>query len=155
VTCIETIARASVVVSKGTIRGVAVVNCERINRAVHRDMAPPIMATVNVTYRPNPGNSLGRKLIRFAHSIDSLEVLFFLYFPADRKSMNFFEESLVGRQIHSVHVDSEVSYIMLSDGTQITIRGWVIVERGPRSNVIEATEVCDRVLGNVPRIVGH
>jgi hypothetical protein len=42
--------------------------------------------------------------------------------------MNFFEKSLVGRQIHSVHVDSEVTYIMLSDGTHVTIRGVVLVE---------------------------
>jgi hypothetical protein len=69
--------------------------------------------------------------------------------------MNFFEESLVGRQIHSVHVDSEVTYIMLSDGTQITIRGWVVVERGPLSNVSEATDGCERVPQNLPRIVGH
>jgi hypothetical protein len=53
--------------------------------------------------------------------------------------MSFFEKSLIGREIHSVHVDSEVTYIMLSDGTQITIRGMVVVERGPLSSVIEAT----------------
>jgi hypothetical protein len=60
--------------------------------------------------------------------------------------MNFFEASLAGRQIHSVHVDSEVTYILLSDGTQITIRGWVVVERGALSSVVEATG---------PRVVGH
>jgi len=76
----------------------------------------------------------------------SVAVLYFIYFPADRESMNFFEESLIGRQIHSVHVDSEVTYFMLSDGTQITIRGWVVVERGARSSVFEATEACNRVL---------
>ena len=69
--------------------------------------------------------------------------------------MNFFEESLVGRQIHSVHVDSGVTYIMLSDGTQITIRGWVVVERGPRSSVTEASEASNRTVRNLPRIVGH
>jgi len=69
--------------------------------------------------------------------------------------MSFFENSLVGREIHSVHVDSEVTYIMLSDGTQVTIRGWVVVERGPRSSVIEATEGSNRALRNPPRIVGH
>ena len=68
--------------------------------------------------------------------------------------MNLFEKSLVGRQIHSVHVDSEVTYIMLSDGTQITIRGWVVVERGPLSS-IEATVAGEKVPRNVPRIVGH
>ena len=39
-----------------------------------------------------------------------------------------------------VHVDSEVTYIMLSDGTQITTRGWVVVERGLLSGVKEAIE---------------
>jgi hypothetical protein len=42
--------------------------------------------------------------------------------------MSFFEKLLVGKQIHSVHVDSEVTYIMLSDGTHVTIRGLVLVE---------------------------
>lgn len=69
--------------------------------------------------------------------------------------MSFFEESLVGRQIHSVHVDSEVTYIMLSDGTQITTRGWVIVERGAIISVTEATGAGEKVPRNVPRIVGH
>ena len=82
----------------------------------------------------------------------SLEMLFFLYYSADRKAMNFFERSLVGRQIHSVHVDSEVTYIMLSDGTQIKIRGWVVVERSPLSSVNEAP---NSALRNLPRIVGH
>jgi hypothetical protein len=68
--------------------------------------------------------------------------------------MNFFEEALVGRQIHSVHVDSEVTYIMLSDGTQITARGWVVVERGPLSSQ-EATQAGEKIPRNVPRIVGH
>ena len=68
--------------------------------------------------------------------------------------MNFFAESLVGRKIHSVHVDSEITYIMLGDGTQITIRGWVVIERGHRSSAIEATEAT-RALPNSPRIVGH
>lgn len=69
--------------------------------------------------------------------------------------MNFFEKSLAGRQIHSVHVDSEVTYIMLSDGTQITARGWVVVERGPLSSVKEATQAGEKIPRNVPRIVGH
>ena len=69
--------------------------------------------------------------------------------------MTFFEESVVGREIHSVHVDSEVTYIMLSDGTQITIRGWVVVERFPRSNINKATEACNRAPRRLPRIVGH
>ena len=45
--------------------------------------------------------------------------------------MSFFEHSLIGKKIDSVHADSEVTYIMLRDGTQITIRGLVVVE--PRS----------------------
>jgi hypothetical protein len=44
--------------------------------------------------------------------------------------MSFFEHSLVGKQIDGVHIDSEVTYIMLSDGTQVTIRGLVVVEPG-------------------------
>ena len=49
--------------------------------------------------------------------------------------MNFFERSLAGRKIHSVHVDSEITCIMLSDGTQVTIRGVVIVEPGSACQV--------------------
>ena len=72
-----------------------------------------------------------------------------------RKAMSLFERSLVGKEIHSVHVDSEVTYIMLSDGTQITIRGWVVVEGGTISSVIEAPVVDESVPRHVPRIVGH
>jgi len=50
--------------------------------------------------------------------------------------MNFFEKSLVGRQIDCVHVDSEVTYMMLSDGTHVVIRGLVVVEPG-RATVSE------------------
>ena len=42
--------------------------------------------------------------------------------------MSFFERALVGKRIGSVFVDSEVTYIMLDNGTQITIRGLVVVE---------------------------
>lgn len=42
--------------------------------------------------------------------------------------MSYFAETLVGAQIHSVLVDSEVTYIMLSNGTQVTIRGLVVVQ---------------------------
>ena len=48
--------------------------------------------------------------------------------------MSFFENALVGRQINCVHVDSEVTYMILSDGTHITIRGLVVVEPGPRTD---------------------
>ena len=34
--------------------------------------------------------------------------------------MSFFERSLVGKQIDGVYVDSEVTYIMLNDGTHVT-----------------------------------
>jgi hypothetical protein len=44
--------------------------------------------------------------------------------------MSLFENSLVGKQIHSVHVDSELTYLMLHDGTHVTIRGLVVVEGG-------------------------
>ena len=42
--------------------------------------------------------------------------------------MSFLAASLVGKQIDDVLADSEVTYIMLTDGTQITIRGLVVVE---------------------------
>jgi hypothetical protein len=41
---------------------------------------------------------------------------------------SYFAELLVGGQIASVLVDSEVTYIMLSNGTQITIQGLVAVQ---------------------------
>jgi len=44
--------------------------------------------------------------------------------------MSFFEHSLMGKKIDGVYIDSEVAYIMLSDGTQVTIRGLVVVEPG-------------------------
>jgi len=66
--------------------------------------------------------------------------------------MSFFERSLVGKQIHSVHVDSEVTYIMLNDATQITIRGWVVVQPGTLPSAIEATAVSGRVPRRGPRI---
>ena len=42
--------------------------------------------------------------------------------------MSYFVDTLVGNQIDSVLVDSEVTYIMLNNGTQITIRGVVAVQ---------------------------
>jgi len=42
--------------------------------------------------------------------------------------MSFFENSLVGRKIDCVYVDSEVTYMMLSDGTHVSIRCLVLVE---------------------------
>jgi hypothetical protein len=45
--------------------------------------------------------------------------------------MSFMAELLVGKHIEAVWADSEVTYIMLTDGTQITIRGMVAVQPGP------------------------
>jgi hypothetical protein len=42
--------------------------------------------------------------------------------------MSYFAKVLTGAQIDSVFVDSEVTYIMLTNGTQITIRGTVVVQ---------------------------
>ena len=42
--------------------------------------------------------------------------------------MSYFAEILAGATIDSVLVDSEVTYIMLTNGTQITIRGLVVVQ---------------------------
>ncbi len=44
----------------------------------------------------------------------------------------------MGKKIDSVHVDSEVTYVMLSDGTQVTIRGLVVVE--PRPSILHQAE---------------
>jgi len=58
-----------------------------------------------------------------------------------RKGMSLFERSLAGKQIHSVHVDSEVTCLMLTDGTQVTIRGWVVVESRSASHSLELPTV--------------
>jgi hypothetical protein len=42
--------------------------------------------------------------------------------------MSFIEDALVGKKISAVLVDSEVMYIMLTNGTQITIKGVIAVE---------------------------
>ena len=44
----------------------------------------------------------------------------------------------MGKKIDGVHIDSEVTYIMLSDGTQVTIRGLVVVE--PGRNVLDQVD---------------
>ena len=51
--------------------------------------------------------------------------------------MSFFQDLLVGKQIDSVHVDSEVTYILLNDGTHVAIRGLVIIEPGRIHNLVE------------------
>ncbi len=45
--------------------------------------------------------------------------------------MSFIVDALVGQQIADVLADSEVTYIMLANGTQITIRGLVVIEPKP------------------------
>jgi hypothetical protein len=50
--------------------------------------------------------------------------------------MSFFENSLEGKRIDSVYVDSEVTYMILSDGTQVTIHGFVMVEPGSSQHVL-------------------
>jgi len=45
--------------------------------------------------------------------------------------MSFIENILVGKQINAALSDSEVTYLMLADGTQVTIRGLVVVEPAP------------------------
>ena len=47
--------------------------------------------------------------------------------------MSFIVDALVGQQVDSVLVDSEVVYIMLANGTQITVRGVVVVEPKPHA----------------------
>jgi hypothetical protein len=47
--------------------------------------------------------------------------------------MSFIVDALVGQQVDSVLVDSEVMYIMLDNGTQITVRGVVVVEPKPQA----------------------
>ena len=46
---------------------------------------------------------------------------------ADTPNVSF-EELLEGKQIAAVLSDSEVTYLMLADGTQVTIRGLVVVQ---------------------------
>jgi hypothetical protein len=47
--------------------------------------------------------------------------------------MSFIVDALVGQQVDSVLVDSEVMYIMLANGTQVTVRGVVVVEPKPQA----------------------
>jgi len=52
--------------------------------------------------------------------------------------MSFIVDALVGKKIDSVLVDSEVMYVMLANGTQITVRGLVVVE--PKPQVVRDTQ---------------
>jgi hypothetical protein len=45
--------------------------------------------------------------------------------------MSFIVDSLRGQRIQDVLVDSEVMYIMLTNGTQVTVKGLVVVEPKP------------------------
>jgi len=51
----------------------------------------------------------------------------------------YFSKLLVGGHINSVLVDSEVTYIMLTNGTQITIRGMVAVQPKPCESSLSAS----------------
>ena len=50
----------------------------------------------------------------------------------------YFAKLLVGGHINSVLVDSEVTYIMLTNGTQITIQGVVAVQPKPCESPMSA-----------------
>ena len=54
--------------------------------------------------------------------------------------MSFFEKSLVGRKIERVYVDSEVTYLVLSDGTLVSIRGMVFVEPPNIAEFVQKTD---------------
>ena len=51
--------------------------------------------------------------------------------------MSYFAELLTGAEIDSVYVDPDVTYIMLTDGTQVTIRGVVVVQPASTSSDTE------------------
>jgi hypothetical protein len=53
--------------------------------------------------------------------------------------MSLLEDLLVGERIAAIHADSELTYVMLANGSQITIRGLVVVEP-PLTAVIAPTE---------------
>jgi hypothetical protein len=53
--------------------------------------------------------------------------------------MSYFAETLIGTRIDSVLVDSEVTYVMLSNGTQVTIRGLVVVQPKPAASSMSAS----------------
>lgn len=46
--------------------------------------------------------------------------------------MSFIADMLVGRQIAAALSDSEVTYLIMADGTQVTVRGLVVVEPPPK-----------------------
>jgi len=54
---------------------------------------------------------------------------------ADKQNMTLMAKLLRGQRIDDVFVDAEVVYIMLADGTQVTINGLVVV--APKESIIE------------------
>jgi hypothetical protein len=53
--------------------------------------------------------------------------------------MSILEGLLLGKQIAAVHADSEVTYLMLADGTQVTVHGVVVVESPGQPPAMSAT----------------
>jgi hypothetical protein len=51
-----------------------------------------------------------------------------MYLSVREIFMNFMSDVLVGQTISDVHSDSELTYIMLTNGTLITLRGLVMLE---------------------------
>jgi len=51
--------------------------------------------------------------------------------------MSLLVDALLGKQIDAVLADSEIVYIMLTNGTQVTIRGLVVVEPKLTSDAIQ------------------
>jgi hypothetical protein len=83
---------------------------EAIKPCIKHFVAKPFYATIS----SNP-RWFHRKAKYFAQGVD-------------KTNMSFIGELLAGKQIQDALVDSELTYIMLTDGTQITIRGLVVVE---------------------------
>jgi hypothetical protein len=63
--------------------------------------------------------------------------------------MSMIAEWLEGKQIHSVWVDSELTYIMLTNGTQITVRGLLEVAPGDASS--NASELSNHSAESAPQ----
>lgn len=55
--------------------------------------------------------------------------------------MSVLADALAGQTITHVMADSEVTYMMLANGTQITIRGLVVVEPKQASTAQTSTAV--------------
>ena len=70
---------------------------------------------------------------------------------ADIFTMSMMAELLVGKRIEAVLCDSEVTYLMLDDGTQMTIRGFVAVEPGRPVNDCRAGVGADKECSDLDR----